>query len=39
MTARRLFGRDAMANYMLVGAQQLGDTIFAVKDGRMTRQL
>ena len=31
-----LFGRDAMANYMLLGAQQLGDTIFAVKDGRMT---
>lgn len=25
-----------MANYMLLGAQQLGDTIFAVKDGRMT---
>ena len=33
---RAMFGRDAMANYMLVGAQQLGDTIFAVKDGRMT---
>ena len=33
---KALFGRDAMANYMLVGAQQLGDTIFAVKDGRMT---
>ena len=27
---------DRIANYMLVGAQQLGDTIFAVKDGRMT---
>ena len=25
-----------MANYMLVGAQQLGDTIFEVKDGKMT---
>lgn len=33
---KALFGRDAMANYMLLGAQQLGDTIFAVKDGRMT---
>ena len=33
---KALFGRDAMANYMLVGAQQQGDTIFAVKDGRMT---
>lgn len=33
---KALFGRDAMANYMLVGAQQLGDTIFAVKDGRIT---
>ena len=33
---KALFGRDAMANYILVGAQQLGDTIFAVKDGRMT---
>ena len=33
---KALFGRDSMANYMLVGAQQLGDTIFAVKDGRMT---
>ena len=33
---KALFGRDAMANYMLVGAQQLDDTIFAVKDGRMT---
>ena len=36
---KALFGRDAMANYMLVGAQQLGDTIFAVKDGRMTVNL
>ena len=33
---KALFGRDAMANYMLVGAQQRGDTIFEVKDGRMT---
>lgn len=33
---KALFGRDAMANYSLVGAQQLGDTIFEVKDGKMT---
>jgi len=33
---KALFGRDAMANYMLVGAQQLGDTIFEVEDGKMT---
>ena len=33
---KALFGRDAMANYMLVGAQQLGNTIFEVKDGKMT---
>ena len=33
---KALFGRDAMANYMLVGAQQLGDTIFEVQDGKMT---
>ena len=33
---KALFGRDAMANYLLVGAQQLGDTIFEVADGKMT---
>lgn len=33
---RALFGRDAMANYLIVGARQLGDEIFAVQDGRMT---
>ena len=32
---KALFGRDAMANYMLVGAQQLGDAIFEVQDGKM----
>lgn len=31
-----LFGRDAMANYMLIGAKQLGCTIFEVEDGKMT---
>lgn len=33
---RAFFGRDAMANYLLVGATQLGTTIFDVKDGKMT---
>lgn len=29
---KALFGRDAIANYMLIGAKELGDTIFDVKD-------
>ena len=33
---KALFGRDAVANYMLIGAKELGDTIFDVKDGKMT---
>ena len=33
---KALFGRDAMANYMLVGARQLGDALFEVQDGKMT---
>ena len=33
---KALFGRDAMANYMMVGARQLGDTLFEVQDGKMT---
>ena len=32
---RAFFGRDAMANYMLIGAKQLGCTIFETKDGVM----
>ena len=36
---KALFGRDAMANYMLSGAKELGDTIFDVKDGKMTMGL
>ena len=32
---KALFGRDAMANYMLVGAKQLGISLFEVKDGKM----
>lgn len=34
---KALFGRDAMANYLLIGAQELGCTIFEVdSDGRLT---
>ena len=33
---KAFFGRDAMANYMLIGARQLGSTIFDVQDGKMT---
>ena len=30
-----LFGRDAMANYLLIGAKELGCTIFDVQTGKM----
>ncbi len=33
---RALFGRDAMANYMLIGSMQMGMEIFQVSDGKMT---
>ncbi len=33
---KALFGRDAMANYMLIGAEQQGCTIFEVENGKMT---
>ncbi|MCI8361163.1 MAG: extracellular solute-binding protein [Clostridiales bacterium] len=33
---KALFGRDAMANYMVVGAKQLGQEIFSVSGGEMT---
>ena len=33
---RALFGRDAMANYMLIGSMQMGMEIFQVADGKMT---
>ena len=36
---KALFGRDAMANYMLIGAKELGDTIFTVENGKMTVNL
>lgn len=33
---KALFGRDAMANYMLIGSMQLDNEIFQVADGKMT---
>ncbi|MDE5597983.1 MAG: lipoprotein [Lachnospiraceae bacterium] len=33
---RALFGRDAMANYMLIGSMQMDTEIFQVSDGKMT---
>ena len=30
---KALFGRDAMANYMLIGAKELGSTLFTVENG------
>ena len=36
---KALFGRDAMANYMLIGAKELGSTIFTVENGKMTVNL
>ena len=33
---KALFGRDALANYILVGARELGCDIFEVKDEKMT---
>lgn len=33
---KAFFGRDAMANYMLIGSMQLGTEIFQVQDGVMT---
>lgn len=33
---KALFGRDAIANYLLVGAYQLGSEIFQVKDSQVT---
>lgn len=33
---KALFGRDAMANYMLIGSMQLDNEIFRVTDGKMT---
>lgn len=33
---KALFGRDAMANYMLIGSMQLGTEVFQVSDGELT---
>ncbi len=35
---KALYGRDSMANYMLIGAMQLGTEIFDVESGKMTLQ-
>lgn len=32
---KALYGRDSMANYMLIGSMQLGVEMFSVKDGKM----
>ncbi|SOB70809.1 Bacterial extracellular solute-binding protein [Anaerobutyricum hallii] len=33
---KAFFGRDAVANYFLIGAKQLGTEIFSVKNGKVT---
>lgn len=33
---KAFFGRDAMANYMIIGSKQLGEEIFIVEDGDLT---
>lgn len=33
---KALYGRDSMANYMLIGSMQLGTEIFSVENGKMT---
>lgn len=36
---KAFFGRDAMANYMLVGSKELGEEIFQEKDGNLNINL
>ncbi len=36
---KAFFGRDAMANYFIIGAKQLGCEIFSVKDNQVSFQL
>lgn len=36
---KAFFGRDAFANYMIVGSRQLGTELFSVSDGIVTFQL
>ncbi len=33
---KAFFGRDAMANYMIIGSMELGEEIFKVNDGKVT---
>ncbi|MCI8326182.1 MAG: extracellular solute-binding protein [Lachnospiraceae bacterium] len=33
---KAFYGRDAVANYFIIGMKQLGEEIFQVKDGKMT---
>lgn len=33
---KALFGRDAMANYLIIGSMQMGEELFEVSNGRMT---
>lgn len=35
---KAFFGRDAMANYILIGCKQLGEELFQVNDGKATIQ-
>ena len=35
---KAFFGRDAMANYLLIGCRQMGVEIFSVKNGKVTFQ-
>lgn len=35
---RAFFGRDAVANYMIIGSRQLGKEIFSVTNGKVTIQ-
>ena len=36
---KAFFGRDAFANYILIGSMQLGVELFSVEDGRITLQV
>ncbi|MEG2421351.1 MAG: extracellular solute-binding protein, partial [Oscillospiraceae bacterium] len=36
---KAFFGRDAFANYMIIGAKQLGAEIFVTENGKMTPQV
>lgn len=36
---KAFFGRDAMANYMIIGSRQLGQEIFAVEGNQVTLNL